>query len=83
MSKNYDDDLQEQPAKNSSIWTRADALKVNENDPTGWGLWLCQQRDFWTLCSAERFSIGVGESAIPALPDLLALRHAELLATPR
>ncbi|MGA5655838.1 glycoside hydrolase family 68 protein [Rahnella contaminans] len=34
MSKNYDDDLQEQPAKNSSIWTRADALKMNENDPT-------------------------------------------------
>ncbi|MBF7978211.1 MULTISPECIES: glycoside hydrolase family 68 protein [Rahnella] len=34
MSKIYDNDLQEQPAKNSSIWTRADALKVNENDPT-------------------------------------------------
>lgn len=34
MSKNYDDDLQEQPVKNSSILTRADALKVNENDPT-------------------------------------------------
>ncbi|WP_156106978.1 hypothetical protein [Rahnella sp. WP5] len=34
MSKIYDNDLQENPAKHSSIWTQADALKVNENDLT-------------------------------------------------